>query len=135
MSDGAREFGLSGIGQICVTVKDLEKAAAFYRDTLGMKFLFQVPNMVFFDCGGVRLMLGIAEKPEFDHPASILYYKVEDIQAAHATLVDRGVTFDQEPVLAHKAEDHDLWLAFFRDMDGNPLALMSEVVRAGGTVS
>ncbi len=129
MGEGARKFGLSGIGQICVTVKDLEKATAFYRETLGMKFLFQAPNMAFFDCGGVRLMLGIAEKPEFDHPASILYYKVEDIQTAHATLVDRGVTFDQEPVLAHKAEDHDLWLAFFRDMDGNPLALMSEVVR------
>jgi methylmalonyl-CoA/ethylmalonyl-CoA epimerase len=72
-------------------------------------------------------MLGIAEKPELDHPASILYYKVEDIQAAHATLVDRGVTFDQAPVLVHKAADHDLWLAFFRDMDGNPLALISEV--------
>ncbi len=129
MGEGAKEFGLSGIGQICVTIKDLEKATAFYRDTLGMKFLFQVPNMAFFDCGGVRLMLGIAEKPEFDHPASILYYKVEDIQAAHATLRERGVKFEQEPVMAHKAEDHDLWLAFFRDMDGNPLALMSEVVR------
>ena len=129
MSDGAGEFGLSGIGQICVTVKDLKKATAFYRDTLGMKFLFQVPNMAFFDCGGVRLMLGIAEKPELDHPPSILYYKVEDIQAAHATLVERGVAFEQEPVLAHKAEDHDLWLAFFRDMDGNLLALMSEVAR------
>ena len=135
MSDSAREFGLSGIGQIAVMVKDLEKATAFYRDTLGMKLLFQVPNMAFFDCGGVRLMLGIAEKPEFDHPASILYYKVEDIESAHRTLTERGVTFDEEPRLVHKAETHDLWLAFLRDMDGNPLALMSEVVRAGSTVS
>ncbi len=129
MSDGAREYGLSGIGQIGVMVKDLEKAAAFYRDTLGLKFLFQVPNMAFFDCGGVRLMLGIAEKPELDHPASILYYKVENIQVAHATLRERGVKFEQQPAMAHKAEDHDLWLAFFRDMDGNLLALMSEVRR------
>lgn len=133
MDDGAKELGLTRIGQICVTVLDLDKAMVFYRDILGMKFLFQVPNMVFFDCDGVRLMLGVAEKPELHHPSSILYYKVQDIQAAHATLVERGVSFDQQPLLAHKAEDHDLWLAFFRDMDGNLLALMSEVGRGSAS--
>ena len=127
----SREFGLSGIGQIAVTVKDVEKAMGFYRDRLGMKFLFKAPpNMAFFDCGGVRLMLGLAESPELDHPASIIYYKVEDIRAAYETLRGRGVHFEREPGLVHKAENHDLWLAFFRDMDRNLLALMSEVPRA-----
>ncbi|PYS44718.1 MAG: hypothetical protein DMF71_02455, partial [Acidobacteria bacterium] len=72
---------LSSIGQIFVNVKDLDRAIAFYRDTLGMKFLFQAPpNMAFFDCHGIRLMLGIADRPELDHPASIIYYKVDDIE-------------------------------------------------------
>jgi methylmalonyl-CoA/ethylmalonyl-CoA epimerase len=126
MSDTAR-LQLTGIGQVGVMVKDLEKAVAFYRDVLELTLLFQVPNMAFFDCGGVRLMLGRPDRPELDHPPSILYYRVDDIQAAHATLTARGVSFEQAPVRAHRAEDHDLWLAFLRDMDGNLLALMSEV--------
>ena len=121
------EFGLSKIGQICIIVKDLPRATAFYRDTLGMKFLFEAPGMSFFDCGGIRLMLGPAEKPELDHPASILYYRVDDIQTAHQTLVERGVSFEHPPRAVHKGEDHDLWLAFCRDSESNPVALMSEV--------
>ena len=70
-------FGLSAIGQICITTKNLDKAVTFYRDVLGMKMLFQVPGMAFFDCGGIRLMLGPPEKPEHDHAASIIYYKVD----------------------------------------------------------
>ncbi len=119
--------GLSQIGQIAVNVHDLPKAVAFYRDTLGMKFLFEVPGMAFFDCGGVRLMLGLPEKPEFDHPASILYYRVEDIQRAYKTLSDRGVRFENEPHLIARMPDHELWMAAFRDPDGNLLELMSEV--------
>ena len=116
-----------GIGQVAVSVRDLEKQTAFYRDTLGFAFLFQIPDAVFFQAGSVRLMLTRPEKPEFDHPASILYYKVADIQAAHRTLVGRGVRFEGEPHLLARMADHDLWMAFFRDAEDNLLALMSEV--------
>lgn len=118
---------LSQIGQIAINVRDVERAVAFYRDTLGMRFLFQVPNLAFFDCGGVRLMLGKAEKPEFDHPASILYYKVDDIQGVWQTLSSQGVRFEGEPHLIARMPDHELWMAFFRDSEENMLALMSEV--------
>ncbi len=120
-------FGLSEIGQIAITVRDLKQATAFYRDTLGIKLLFEVPNMAFFDCGGVRLMLGTAETPEFDHPASILYFRVPDIQAAYEMLVARDVRFEDKPHLVARMPDHELWLAFLRDMDNNLFALMSEV--------
>ncbi len=119
---------LSQIGQISIIVHDLDRAVAFYRDALGMKLLFQVPpKMAFFDCGGVRLYLALPEEPEFDHPGSILYYKVDDIQAAWATLRDRGAELLREPHFLAKMPDHDLWMAFFKDPEGNTLALMSEV--------
>lgn len=119
------------IGQASINVHDVEKAVAFYRDTLGLRFLFQAgPKMAFFDCGGVRLMLAIPERPEFDHPGSIFYFKVEDMQAVAATLQGRGVQFESPPHLIASMPDHDLWMAFFRDVDGNLQALMSEVRRA-----
>jgi methylmalonyl-CoA/ethylmalonyl-CoA epimerase len=127
MATNAEFSGLSRIGQIAVIVHDLPKAVAFYRDVLGMKFLFEVPKMAFFDCGGIRLMLGIPETPELDHAASILYYKVDDIQSAYQALKSRGVRFEGEPGLVARMPDHELWLAEFRDMEGNVLALMSEV--------
>ena len=127
MTSTDKQFGLSNIGQIAITVHNLPKAVAFYRDTLGMKFLFEVPAMAFFDCGGIRLMLGTSEKPEFDHPPSIIYYKVEDIQKSYELLLSRNVQFDAKPHLVAKLPDHELWLAFFRDMENNVLALMSEV--------
>ncbi|HSG40837.1 MAG TPA: VOC family protein [Thermoanaerobaculia bacterium] len=121
------DLHLSQIGQISVTVYDLERAVAFYRDTLGMSLLFQAPpKMAFFDCGGIRLMLSLPEVPEFDHPASILYYKVEDIHAAHAALRERGADIRSEPHLVAKMPDHELWMAFLKDTEGNTLALMSE---------
>lgn len=121
-------FGLSAIGQIAVSVKDLDKAVLFYRDVLGMKLLFQAPpGLAFFDCGGIRLMLTRPEKPELDHPASILYFKVGDIREATATLRARGVRFEGEPQMIAKMPDHDLWLASFRDCENNLMALMSEV--------
>jgi methylmalonyl-CoA/ethylmalonyl-CoA epimerase len=125
-------FGLSRIGQIAVTVKDGARALAFYRDTLGMKFLFTAPSgLAFFDCGGVRLMLTTSPAPEFDHPTSILYYKVDDIGQAHDLLASRGVVFVEKPHVVARLPDHDLWLASFRDSESNLLALMSEVRRAG----
>ena len=118
---------LSTIGQIAMTAKDLPRAIAFYRDRLGMKFLFEFPGLAFFDCDGVRLMISRPEKPEFDHPGSILYYKVNDIEATHRDLVAKGVEFTDAPHLIAKLPDHDLWMAFFKDSEGNMLALMSEV--------
>ena len=122
-------FGLSQIGQIAVTVTDVSRAIAFYRDVLGLKFLFEVPNMAFFDCGGIRLMLTLPEGTSGTH-SSILYYKVPDIQQAYEVLSGRGVAFQGKPHWIAKLPDHDLWMAFFRDPDGNVLALMSEVPRA-----
>ncbi len=127
----SEHIGLGTIGQIAVNAHDLERAVRFYRDTLGMRLLFEAPpKMAFFDCDGVRLMLSLPETPEFDHPSSILYFKVDDIEAAHAALAGRGVGFENGPHLVHKAETHELWLAFFRDTEGNFLALMSEVARS-----
>ena len=124
------DLSAATIGQASINVHDVQKAVAFYRDTLGLRFLFQAgPKMAFFDCGGVRLMLAVAEKPEFDHPSSVFYFKVADIHAAAATLESRGVRFEGPPHLIAAMPDHDLWMAFFRDVDGNLLALMSEVRR------
>jgi methylmalonyl-CoA/ethylmalonyl-CoA epimerase len=119
------------IAQASINVHDVEKAVAFYRDALGLRFLFQAgPKMAFFDCGGVRLMLAMPERPEFDHPGSIFYFKVADIQAVAATLASRGVQFEGPPHMIAAMPDHDLWMAFFRDPDNNLQALMSEVPRA-----
>lgn len=121
---------LAQIGQIAINVKDVERAIRFYRDTLGIRFLFQAGTLAFFDAGGVRLMLSPAEKPEFDHPGSILYYRVTDIEGTHAALTAREVAFIDEPHLIYKAPDHDLWMTFFKDSEGNTAALMCEKPRA-----
>ena len=120
------DFGLSYIGQIAITVTDLARATAFYRDSLGLKFLFEAPNLAFFDCGGIRLMLTPPEPDGATH-SSVVYYKVPDIRQAHQVLSGRGVAFVGQPHLIAKMPDHDLWMAFFKDPDGNVLALMSEV--------
>lgn len=122
------EFKLDQIGQIAVNVDDLETAISFYRDTLGMKFLFQVPAMAFFDCAGVRLLINEVEV--WQHPSSIIYYQVDDIVATHKTLLTCDVTFTDDPHLVAKMSDHDLWMAFFKDPAGNILALMSEIPHA-----
>ena len=118
----------SGIGQIALTVSNVADATAFYRDRVGLKFLFEVPGMSFFDAGGPRLLLGQAEPGSTAAPGStILYFRVDDIEAAHRELSARDVPCLREPRLAHRAGDHDLWLAFYRDPDENRFALMSEV--------
>jgi methylmalonyl-CoA/ethylmalonyl-CoA epimerase len=117
---------LGRIGQIALTVTDIDRAVEFYRDSLGMRFLFQVPNLAFFDCDGIRLMLSLPEKAA-EGSSSVIYYKVADIQRTFETLTSRGVAFEAEPHLIAKLPDHDLWMAFFRDPDRNLLALMSEV--------
>jgi methylmalonyl-CoA/ethylmalonyl-CoA epimerase len=118
--------GLSTIGQIAINVKNVERATAFYRDRMGLPLLFAYPGMAFFDAGGVRLMLSIASKPEFDHPSSILYFRANDIEATHAAMVREGVQFEQSPQLVARMPDHELWMAFFRDSENNVLALMAE---------
>jgi methylmalonyl-CoA/ethylmalonyl-CoA epimerase len=121
------EFGLDGIGQIAMPVTDVERAIAFYRDVLGMRFLFQAPpGLAFFDCGGVRLMLDGPAASRAGH-GSVLYYKVDEVHAAFEALSGRGVTFEAEPHLVAELPDHELWMAFFRDPDRNLLALMAEV--------
>jgi methylmalonyl-CoA/ethylmalonyl-CoA epimerase len=123
-------IGISRIGQIAINAHDLDRATAFYRDKLGLPLLFAAGKLAFFDCGGVRLMLDVAEKPEFDHLSSILYFSVPDITAAHRQMLASGVRFEDEPHVIAKMPDHDLWMTFFRDSEQNLLALMSEVPRA-----
>jgi methylmalonyl-CoA/ethylmalonyl-CoA epimerase len=118
---------LGPIGQIGVSVRDLEAMTAFYRDALRIPLLFAVPGMSFFDCGGVRLMLSLPEKGHEDRHASILYFRVADIAAAHAALVARGVAFTSPPHVVHRAPGMELWIGFFGDPEGNMLAVMSEV--------
>jgi methylmalonyl-CoA/ethylmalonyl-CoA epimerase len=120
-------FGLGRIGQIAVPVADLERAVAFYRETLGMRFLFQAPpGLAFFDCNGIRLLLDVPAKAQSQHLSSIIYYQVEDIESAYQVLNSRGVVFEEKPNLVAKMPDYELWMAFFRDPDGNLLALMCE---------
>lgn len=121
------DLSQSQIGQIAINVQNVSKAVAFYRDALGLRLLFEMPKMAFFDCGGVRLMLGVAESPEFDHPSSVLYFNVPDLRATYQTLTAHGVEFVTPPHLIAKMPDHELWMSFFRDIDGNTLALMSEL--------
>ena len=118
---------IASIGQILICVTDVDRAVAFYRDTLGLTFLFRVPGqpMAFFDCGGVRLYLGVPERPEFK-AAATLYFRVPDIEAAHTELGGRGVAFIEKPHLTHDDGTTQLWLAFFRDSEGNLHALMEE---------
>ena len=118
---------LGKLGQISMRAADVARATTFYRETLGVPFLFGVPGMAFFDLAGIRLMLGRPEAPEHDHPGSVLYFDVPDIEAAHAELKGRGVVFEGEPHLIARMPDHDLFMAFFEDSEGNLLALMSEV--------
>lgn len=107
-------------------VHDVDRATRFYRDTLGLPFLFAAPpRLAFFDCDGVRLMLSTPE-PEFDHPGSILYFAVDDIRGMADTLKARGVVFHTEPHKIATLADREVWLAAFQDTEGNTLALTSE---------
>jgi catechol 2,3-dioxygenase-like lactoylglutathione lyase family enzyme len=119
--------GLSTIGQIAIPVQVLEPAVDFYRDSLGMEFLFQVPNMAFFDCEGIRILLTVPEDGDTERCSSMIYFKVANILAATDALRDRGVIFTSDPHLIAEMPDHDLWMSFFQDQDENTLALMSEV--------
>ena len=120
-------LGHSRIGQVSMTARDLDRAITFYRDALGLRFLFRAPpQLAFFDCDGVRLLLDVPEDKAFDHPGSILYFTVDDIAQMHHALRSRGVEFRKEPHLIARRPDREVWMAFFDDTEGNTLALMSE---------
>jgi methylmalonyl-CoA/ethylmalonyl-CoA epimerase len=127
MMAAADTIEITGVGQIAINCHDLKRATVFYRDTLGMKLLYEFPGLAFFDCAGVRLMLAEPEKKEFDHPASIIYYRVGDIQQSARALIEKGVTLEHEPRVIAKMPDHDLWMFFVRDSEGNLVGFMSEV--------
>src|SRR5579872_2025907 len=124
MSAGT-QIALNSIGQIAILVKDVERATSFYREKLGMKHLFATGTLSFFDCGGVRLMLDKPEKTEAG--TSIVYFKVAEIDAAYEQMKSRGVEFVDKPHLIARLPDHELWMTFFRDSEGNLMGLMCEV--------
>lgn len=127
---GDLKFGLTQIGQIAINAHDIERATSFYRDALGMTYLFSIPEKAaFFDCDGIMVMLMLPEKPEFDHPSSILYFNVDHIQEATETLIARGVHFVEKPTFVANMGSYDLWMSFFRDSEDNLLALRSKVAR------
>ena len=118
---------LSEIGQIAITVSDISKALPFYRDVLGLTFLFSPgPNLAFLSAGKVRIMLSTPQGAGTVGQNSILYFKVTDIVATHDAIVARGATSERAPQLAAKMPDHELWIGFIRDPDGNLIALMEE---------
>lgn len=116
-------IGITGIGQLHVPTKDQARAVAFYRDVLGIPFRFEVPGMAFFQLGEIMLMLGPATSAEFDHPASLIYYDVEDIHAAWKTLMAAGVEAIHAPAVAHREGAREMWLAPFWDSERNPVEL------------
>jgi catechol 2,3-dioxygenase-like lactoylglutathione lyase family enzyme len=130
MTSATLPVGISRLGQIAINVYGVDRATAFYRDILGLPLLFTTGTLAFFDCGGVRLMLSRPEKPEFDHPSSVLYFTVPDIVSAHRQMLSRGVHFEDTPHLIAKMPTHDLWMTFFRDPEKNLLALMCEMPQA-----
>jgi methylmalonyl-CoA/ethylmalonyl-CoA epimerase len=115
------------VGQLLIPVADLERSIVFYRDVLGLKFLFSAPpQMSFFQAGNVRLLVGVPESAEHKRLGATVYFFVADIQAIHRTLVGRGVSFHGAPHVVHRTPTTELWLAEFQDPDGNHLALMRE---------
>ena len=116
------------VAQLMLPVSDFESGVAFYRDVLGLPLLFSAPpQMAFFQCGDVRLLVGVMPPGEPAQRGSAIYFRVADIHDVHATLAARGVAFRAQPHAVHRTPASELWLAEFCDPDGNQLALMSEV--------
>lgn len=118
---------VSEIGQIAVTVSNVAAALAFYRDILGLEFLFQPDdNLAFVAAGPVRIMLSTPQGSGEVGANSILYFKVSDIEESHAAMVGKGADNERAPQLTAKMPDHELWIGFIRDPDGNLVGLMEE---------
>jgi methylmalonyl-CoA/ethylmalonyl-CoA epimerase len=120
---------LNGVLQIALTVEDMPRATAFYRDVLGLKYLFGGPNMAFFDCSGVRLYLACGQGTEH-RASSNLYFRTNDIAQYLADLKEKNVSIHQEPQMIAKMPDHDLWLMWIRDSESNLLGIMEERAKA-----
>lgn len=115
------------IGQVAIVVQDVERATAFYRDVLGLRFLFSAPpGLAFFECGGIRLMLTRPEKTGAAGDAGVIYYRVIDLEATCAGLTARGARLESAPHLIARMPDHQLWMAFILDSEGNTIGLMEE---------
>jgi methylmalonyl-CoA/ethylmalonyl-CoA epimerase len=119
---------LQKIGQIAVPVKNLDQAITFYKDVLGLPLLFSMNGLAFFECNGVRLLLSVPEEKEFANCSSILYFQVDNLEDTYNSLLEKGVTFTDEPHLVAKVGETETWMAFFKDTEGNTHSLMSEVV-------
>lgn len=122
-----QEFQIKSLGQISIRVHNMEAATRFYRDTLGLQLLFQVPNMTFFECNGVQIVLSIAEHAKFDHPSSVFYFSVDHIHSAYEALTKKQVQFLDKPHKVVETEQTETWMTFFYDPDQNVHALMSEI--------
>lgn len=118
---------IRGLGQVSIRVHDVERSIEFYQGLLGLPLLFNAGRLAFLQCGNVRLMLSIPERPELDHPSSPLYFDVSEINSTVASLRGRGVSFEDEPHVVGRLGDSEVWMVFFRDPDGNLLAVQSEV--------
>ncbi|MDX1442268.1 MAG: VOC family protein [Gammaproteobacteria bacterium] len=116
---------VQGLGQVSLTADDVSRATMFYRDVVGLAHLFEGGGMSFFDLGGARLAIG-PKGGEAEHGSSILYYRVGDIDSAHAVFEAKEVTVLEAPQEVHRQGNTALWLAFYRDTEGNAFALMEE---------
>jgi methylmalonyl-CoA/ethylmalonyl-CoA epimerase len=119
-------IALNQLGQLSLAVRDVDQAEQFYGGQLGLRKLFRFGNLLFFDLAGVRLLIEKPENPQVVAGNSTLYFRVADIALVCGELKARGVAFIDEPHLIAPMEDHDLWMAFFTDPEGNTLALMQE---------
>ena len=123
---------LTGILQVAISVQDIERATAFYRDVLGLRFLFNGPNMAFFDCGGVRVYLASGPGAEHGAGSSSIYFRTSDLPTFVANLEAKGATIHQPPQVIARMPDHDLWLMWVRDSEGNLIGVMEERKRPAG---
>jgi methylmalonyl-CoA/ethylmalonyl-CoA epimerase len=117
---------ITGILQIAISVKDIDRATAFYRDVLDLRLIFNAPNMAFFDCGGIRLYLAVGEGAEQHAASSHVYFRSSDVAVLSSALKQKGVSIHQEPHIIARMPDHDLWLLWIRDSEGNLLGVMEE---------
>ena len=122
---------IKSVGQVSIRVHDVERSIEFYQGTLGLPLLFNAGRLAFLQCGHTRLMISLPEHPELDHPSSTIYLDVDEINTAVVTLRERGVSFEDDPHVVGRLGDVDVWMAFFRDPDGNLLAVQSEVPAQG----
>ncbi|UPW83283.1 VOC family protein [Lysinibacillus sp. Ag94] len=118
---------IQSVGQIGIPVKELDRAIYFYKEKLGLSLLFNTDSMAFFECNGLRLLLTLPEKDEFIYSSSIIYFQVENLSMTYEDLVNKNVTFIDEPHVVAKMGQTETWMVFFKDTEDNTHAFMSEV--------